>query len=83
MKKRSYNNNNYFNDGRTVFANTVEPKPVSRKQWIVVGTDSKGKNYTLTYPNDQGETCTRIEAKIILEEMARLKGLKLSIIQAI
>lgn len=78
MKKRSYNNGLT----QTVFANTVEPKPVSKKQWIVVGTDSKGKNYTLTYPND-GDKCSRIEAKIMFEETARLKGLKLSIIQAI
>lgn len=79
MKKRQSYHNGLV---QTVFANTVEPKPVSRKQWIVVGTDTKGKNYTLTYPND-GDKCSRIEAKVMFEETAKLQGLKLSTIQAI
>lgn len=79
MKKRQSYNNGLT---QTVFANTVEPYPVSRKQWIVVGTDTKGKNYTLTYPND-GDKCSRIEAKIMFEETARLNGLTLSLIRAL
>lgn len=58
--------------------NLAELKPVYRKKYIVVGSDSKGKSYTTTVDN-----VTFLDAKKDAKFWARQHDLKLDSVRAL
>jgi hypothetical protein len=67
-----------FNKGKRIENNLAETKTNFRKNFVVVGSDSKGKAFTTTVKD-----VTRLEAKREAERWAKSHSLKVDAIKAV
>jgi hypothetical protein len=71
----------YFNfnkKDKRIENNFADLKPVFRKNYVVVGSDEKGKSYTTTVSN-----ATLLEAKNDAKVWAKANSLKVDVVKAV